>query len=168
MRLFFTGTGLLALAFLVHVALWHLTVPKRQTRALLLIFVLIPVVAAAASVSGLLPIFVGLSTPHALRLMLFYASCALAYICTYSAVEMPSPTLTIISYIARCGAAGCSEQQIAVRLGTNDFVGERIHAMVASRLAIIDQDNCRLTRSGRFYATLFELAAATFRLPMGG
>jgi hypothetical protein len=66
------------------------------------------------------------------------------------------------------GAAGCSEQQIADRLGTSDIVGERIHAMVASRLAIIDQDSCRLTRSGRFYATLFELAAATFRLPMGG
>jgi len=168
MRLFFTGTGLLTLAFLVHVVLWRVAVPKRQTRALLLIFVLIPTAAAAALVSGQLPIFAGLSTPQALRLMLFYVSCSLAYICTYSAVDMPSPTLTIISYIASCGAAGCSEQQIADRLGTSDIVGERIHAMVASRLAIIDQDSCRLTRSGRFYATLFELAAATFRLPMGG
>ena len=100
MRLFFTGTGLLTLAFLVHVVLWRVAVPKRQTRALLLIFVLIPTAAAAALVSGQLPIFAGLSTPQALRLMLFYVSCSLAYICTYSAVDMPSPTLTIISYIA--------------------------------------------------------------------
>ncbi len=168
MRLFFTGTGLLALAFLFHVALWHIAMPKRQTRALLVIFMLIPAASAAASVASLVPIFAGLSAPQVLRLLMFYVSCSLVYVIAYSAINMPGPTLTIVSYIASSGAAGCSERQIADRLGTSDFVGERIDAMAAGRLAVIEKDSCRLTLSGRVLATLFELAAATFRLPMGG
>jgi hypothetical protein len=168
MRLFFTGTGLLALAFLVHVALWHIAMPKRQTRALLIIFALVPIAAVAASAAGALPVFAGLSAPQALRIAFLYAACALAYIVTYSAIELSSPTLAIVSYVARCGAAGCSEQQIADRLGISDDVGARIDAMVTGGLATVDGDSCVLTRSGRFFASLFEAAAVAFRLPMGG
>ena len=168
MRLFLTAAALLVVAFLVHVVLWRVALPRRQIQSLLAIFILVPTAAVAGSAAGVLPLFAGLTNPQAVALALLYTSCALFYTCNYSAIEMSSPTLTIVSVIASCGEIGCSEQQIADRLKTDDDATTRFDAMVAGRAVAIEGDRCVLTRSGRFFATLFELAGATFRLPIGG
>jgi hypothetical protein len=169
MRLFFAGTSLLALAFLVHVVFWRVFVPERQTRGLLLIFILTPAAVLAVSVSSsVLPIFTGLTVPEALRLALFYVSCSLVYICIYSAVEVSSPTLTIVSYIASGGSAGYTEQEISNLFLERDDVEIRISSLMTSRLIAIDEGRCRLMQKGRFIAMMFEFASIVFRLPLGG
>ena len=79
---------------------------------------------------GRLPIFVaigpslaiiGVSLLDALRVLLFYVSCSLVYVCLYSAIEAQSPSLAIVSYVASCGSAGCSETDIA----TTSLNGEK-------------------------------------------
>jgi hypothetical protein len=48
---------------------------------------------------------------------LFYVSFALAYIVLHSAIEVDSPTLAIVSYVAKAGANGCSEAALFARFG---------------------------------------------------
>jgi hypothetical protein len=166
--LFFPGLTLLALAFSVHVLLWRVFVPRRQFMALLLIFAFVPAaIIAAAAATGIPPAF-RVAAPDMFRLALFYVSCSLVYICLYSAIEIPSPTLTIVSVIADHGADGRSEQEIASALMQNDDVGLRIGAMVRSGLITVDRGFCRLTGKGRLLAGLFELASVVFGLPPGG
>ena len=168
MYLFFLGIALLAVAFLVHVLLWRLFVPRRQFIALLAIFAVVPAaIIAAAAATGILPVF-RVPAPDIFRLALFYVSCSLIYICLYSAIELPSPTLTIVSVIADHGGGGCSEGEIADALMQNDDAGVRIGAMVRSGLLVVEDGLCRLTRKGRSLAGLFELASVVFGLPAGG
>ena len=167
MLVFYAGTGLLALAFAVHVIVWHVRVPSRQIEALLAIFALVPV-AALLGVhysGGPLP---AVFSPDALRLALFYVPFVLAYICIYSAIEIPSPTLTIVSYLARCRPSGCAEGQIIDLLSKTDDLNTRLGAMRSGKLIALDDGRYRLTTKGRRIGRLFEFASVIFGLPLGG
>lgn len=169
MRVFYLGTGLLALSFLVHLIIWRAVVPRRQIRALLLIFTFVPAVAlTAAATIGALPAFTTSVVSDALRLVLFYVSCSLVYIIVYSAVEMPSPTLTIVSLIASCRPGSCPEEEIVGVLADTDDLNMRIRAMTTASLIAFDGGRCRLTPKGRLIAALFEFASGVFGLPPGG
>jgi len=169
MPLLLSGISLLALSFLVHIIIWRTCLPRRQIRSLLIIFAMVPLVVILASVvSGSNSIFAARSATNAFRLLLFYGSYTLIYICIFSAVELPSPTLTIVSLIGSCKEGGCSEQKIASLLAEKNELGVRLKAMAESHLLSISEGNCVLTRKGRIVGKLFEFASVIFRLPLGG
>jgi hypothetical protein len=167
MPVFFAGAGLLALSFAVHVIVWRVRLPRRQIETLLAIFALVPLaVLLGIHYSGLpMPALV---SPEALRLVLFYVPFSLAYICIYSAVEIPSPTLTIVSYLGRRRSSGCDEREIADLLNKTDDLNTRLGAMGNGGLIARDDGRYRLTPKGRRIGSLFEFASVIFGLPLGG
>ena len=167
MRLFLAGLLLLLLAFFVHIVAWRLRPPRRSIRALLCIFAATPLVVVpiyfAVEPS---PAFIDAS--GAVRILLFYVSCALVYVVLYSAIESKSPSLAIVSYVASCGSAGCAEADFAGHVVDDEGVSTRIAAMQAAQMIVVGDGQCTLTPAGRRWAELFEFASHIFRLPLGG
>jgi hypothetical protein len=158
----FAGVLLLGSSFLVHLVWWRVSLPKRQTRTLLLIFTVVPVVVAL-SLSGL-----HLSAAQATLVALFDASCALTYIALYSAIEHQSPTLAIVSRLAAAGDAGCSGDDLQQSFGQELPMANRLALMEQSSWLRADGASLVLTDEGRFFARLFESAANVFGLAKGG
>jgi hypothetical protein len=104
----------------------------------------------------------------AVRILLFYVSCALVYVVLYSAIESRSPSLAIVSYVASCGSAGCAEADLADHITDDEGISARIAAMKATQMIVVSDEQCTLTPAGRRWAELFEFASVIFRLPLGG
>jgi len=104
MTVFLAGAGLLLASFLVQLLIWRVALPRSQTVALLLIFAVVPpCVLATAALSGHA---LWLPAPETARLVLAYVAFTLAYVVLYSAIEHQSPTLAIISQVAKDGSRG--------------------------------------------------------------
>jgi hypothetical protein len=168
MRLFLEGLALLILAFVVHVIIWRVHPPKRSIRVLLCIFAATPLVAVPTFMAIEASAVIGASLSDALRVMLFYVSCSLVYVCLYSAIEAQSPSLAIVSYVAGCGSAGCSEADIANHIIDGESVSARIDSIKAARMIVVGDGRCALTPGGRLWAEIFEFAGNIFCLPLGG
>jgi hypothetical protein len=168
MRLFLAGLALLLLAFVVHVVIWRVRPPKRSIRALLGIFATTPLVAVPIFMAIEPSAVIDASLSDALRVLLFYVPSSLVYVCLYSAIEAQSPSLAIVSYVAGCGSAGCSEADIANHIIDGEGVSARIDSMKAARMIVVGDGRCALTPGGRLWAELFEFAGNVFRLPLGG
>jgi hypothetical protein len=167
MRLFLAGLVLLLLAFFVHIVAWRVYLPKRSIRALLGIFATTPLVVVPIY-SLIAPLAAFTDASDAVRILLFYVSCALVYVVLYSAIESKSPSLTIVSYVASCGGAGCTEQDFADHITDDEGISTRIAAMTATQMIVVSDGQSTLTLTGRRCAELFEFASAIFRLPLGG
>ena len=169
MSLFLGGMALLTISFVVHLIIWRFHMPKRPMLALLGNFALTPVLAISICVAtNAMPELIGIPLSSALRIFLFYLSCSLVYICLYSAIEIQSPTLAIISHVSGCGSMGCSEAELANSMASNDGVIERIGLMETAGVISISDEHCSLTPEGRLWATLFECASKIFGLSLGG
>jgi hypothetical protein len=167
MRLFLAGLALLLLAFFVHIVAWRVHLPRRSIRALLGIFAATPLVAIPIY-SFIAPVAAFADASDAVRILLFYVSCALVYVVLYSAIESRSPSLAIVSYVASCGSAGCAGADLAGRITDDEGISARVAAMKAARMIVVSDGQCTLTPAGRRWAGLFEFASAIFRLPLGG
>lgn len=165
MRLFLTGLLLLLLAFFVHIVAWRVRLPRRSIRALLCIFSATPLVVVPIYFA-IAPAFADAS--DAVRILLFYVSCALVYVVLYSAIESKSPSLAIVSYVASRGSAGCAEADFADHVTDDEGISTRIAAMTAAQMIVVSNGQCTLTPAGRRWAKLFEFASTIFRLPLGG
>ena len=169
MHLFLVGLSLLMISFIVHLIIWRVHIPTRPMLALLGIFALTPVlVVSIYAASNTLAEPAEISLSGAVRVLLFYLSCSLAYISLYSAIEVQSPTLAIVAHVASCGSVGCSEAELAEAMPESGSVIERIRLMEVGRLISISEGQCKLTPEGRLWAGLFEYASKFFGLPLGG
>ena len=106
MNVLLYGSLLFMAAFVLHVVVWRIRLPKRQTKALLFIF--FGVLACGSLLLFKYPgtiIILGLHPPVAVpeycRIWLYFVSLTLAYMITYSAIEADSPSLMIILKIAK-------------------------------------------------------------------
>lgn len=168
MRLFFAGLLLLILAFVVHVVTWRVHLPRRSIRALLCIFAMTPLAAVPIFMTIEPSAVIDASLSETLRILLFYVPCSLVYVCLYSAIEVQSPSLAIVSYLAGCGSAGSSEADIAIHVTDEESISTRIANMKVGKVIVVGDGRCALTRGGRRWAALFEIAGNIFRLPLGG
>lgn len=168
MRIFLIGIGLLLFSFCVQLALWRIFIPKRQIRAVLAIFFCVPILLVASRhiIAGLPPIPLDLSAAHAARLLIFYVSCVLAYAALYSAIEQQSPTLAIVSYVAK--KSECTETELFERFGRGSELLQRVDLLALSKLVISEGDSYRLTAAGRRVAKLFDYAHRLFGVERGG
>ena len=167
MTVFLTGIALLLLSFCSQLLFWRLWVPTRQIRALLAIFLLAPLLAVAGLlVTGVPTFLAGLSAAEITSLVVFYVSCSLAYIVLYSAIEEESPTLSIVSYVAKKGE--CSEADLFDRFGKGNELSQRIELLTLSKLVGGDDAGYHLASGGRRLAKLFDVANRLFGLELGG
>ena len=108
--------ALLGLAFGLHLAVWRIRLPARQTRALLTVFfgVLVAGLAALGAAGVMAPRWAPYLPAWPAQLLhvgLFFVSVTLAYMITYSALEADSPSLVMIQAIADAGDDGLDERR---------------------------------------------------------
>jgi hypothetical protein len=154
----------------LHLALWRLHRPRRQTRALLVIFfgvtaaVLVALAAWPAGDSPWLPAGL-LEYAH---IALFAVAFALAYIITYSAIEADSPSLVIVMEIAKAGKEGISEADFEAQLSDAVLIEPRVADLVRDRMLTLEKDRYCLTAKGRSFVRIFILFRALLGAGKGG
>jgi hypothetical protein len=159
MSFLFYGVLLFLDAFLVHLMVWRLCLPRRQTNVLLMIFV-------AVGVLGILMLkarpdlcLLGLAVPETLsdylRLSFFYVAAALAYIISYSAIEADSPSLAIVLRISEAGPEGLSKRKLQELMTNEILIIPRLEDLVRDGLAVFADGKYSLTLKGDRFIGIF-------------
>jgi hypothetical protein len=157
MRVLSVAVVLLGSAFLVHWLVWRLAMPRRQTAALLAIFLAVLAVGIPLAVRGIPAPELALHGPwECLHVAIVHVAVALAYVVVYSALEERSPSMTILSFVNEAGAAGRSREEIARVLRGASPVEIRLDAAVRDRMLAETGGLCTLTPKGRAWASSYE------------
>jgi hypothetical protein len=169
----FYASLLFGLAFISHVILWRIHLPKRQAKVVLFIFsgflccgsLLFLKYGAELSVFGLHPPsdLVGF-----LPFWLYYISLTLAYMITYSAVEVDSPSLIVITRIAEAGRPGLTQEGLDHLMDDEILVEPRLKDLLTDKMAVIHEGKYRLSKKGMMIAQLFRLYRTVLRANKGG
>ena len=160
-------------ALFLHVGIWQVYLPKRQTKVFLSIFFGI---LSGGSVllfcySGKIAIF-GIHPPSSLieycRIWLYFVSLVLAYMITYSAVEADSPSLLIILRIAKAGETGCDRHLVENGLDNSLLIQPRLNDLLVDKMARLEAGKYQLEPKGVLMARLFILYRSIMGLGKGG
>lgn len=142
-----TGSGLFAVAFCLHLALWRIRAPQRQIRALLRLFY--GSLAAALLLGWAARLPAARFTPaEAVHLFLFFTGLTLSYIITYSAVQVDSPSMMIVSRIAAGKGGGLDRDELFAQLTDDLLVRPRLEDLVRDEVVTFDGSTYRLRRRG--------------------
>ena len=160
MNILFYGICLILTALLIHFIIWRIRLPQNQTKALLKIF--FGTLMIGTLVLWKFPdyvVFFGIATPaeiyEYIQLSFFFVSLTLAYIVTYSAIEVDSPSLVIVMDIAQAGRAGLDKKSLKQKLNDDLLVVPRVRDLITGRLAYLDGKTYKLTGKGIFIARIF-------------
>ena len=158
MAVLFWGLACIALAFVVHVAWWRLARPKRQTRALLLLFfgLSAAVTAAAAALGwpGGGPLVLA-GVAQVLHVGVFVTAFTLAYVITYSAVEVDSPSLVMVTLVSGAGPEGLPCEAFDAAFTDERLVAARVADLVRDRMLEVVDGRYRMTGKGRRFVRIF-------------
>lgn len=171
MPLLLTGALLSVLPFVLHWALWRVYLPRRQTRAI----VLLTLAVDAASLLGLawsqgtLAGAPGAPSPVVYaHLGLFMFGMLCAYVITYSALEADSPTLVMVQMLYEAKPQGLEVEKFLARLGDAVLVLPRVRDLERDGMAEVRQGRYVLTPKGRLMAQGFTRFARLLRVGLGG
>jgi predicted transcriptional regulator len=90
-----------------------------------------------------------------LHIVLFCTSLALAYITTYSAVEVDSPSLIMVMNIAEASKEGLDKNKIQQIITDETLIKPRIKDLVEKGMIYLDVDKYKLTPRGLLLTRLF-------------
>jgi hypothetical protein len=153
------GILLFTAALLIHLIIWRVHLPKKQTNTLLVIFSLVIVLGVLAifRYPGLIrwSIFSFRNIFEIFQLSLLYTTISVAYILSYPAIEVDSPTLIIIKAVFATGAAGLEKSSLE-KLANNDLlILPRVRDMVFDRMVYVKDGKYKLMPKGLIMAKLF-------------
>ena len=160
----FVATALI-LALVCQIVWWRMHRPSRQIFSIILLF---PLVFLAVSLAGLHWGVLSVGLADYARLVLLYVSLVLTYAIMFSAIEIPSPALSIISYIADSGQQGRLQGELTRHFAGQDGMMDRLKLMEISGLIRIEKGCCELTAKGLIFAHIFRFGAQLFGLHQGG
>ncbi len=162
MTVLFYGTILFLIAFFFHLTVWKIRLPDNQTKTLLVIFIVI--LTAGIAVLKIFPSRITIfcltppvATHRYLQLCFFYLSLSIAYITTYSALEVDSPSLVIILKIAGAGSEGLDKNALENEMGNNVLVLPRLRDLAAVKMVNFDGKTYMLSPRGILLARIFVL-----------
>jgi hypothetical protein len=165
MSAFLIASGFFFLSLTVHVGVWRLRLPKHHTRALLLIFALVPVVGAGVLLMmGRNPGWPGLQLADVPGMALFYLGATACYLITYAGVEEVSPSLLIIRALEAAPAKGCTRDELAALITKERFVLPRLRALQRDGLLAPADTGAALTARGLRAARVATRLAQIFNL----
>lgn len=166
---------LFGFAFAVHLVLWRIRVPKRQTATLLVLFVGVLAAGGCALACDALRLSrLGIpalgGAADFLQVGSFFIACMLAYIVVYSALAADSPSLVMIQQIADAGAAGLSHEDLLERASTRVLIDPRLQDLISDRVADFEGARYRLRPKGVRLARLITFYRNTLmrRFEKGG
>lgn len=173
MKVLFWGSALFCLAFFLHLIIWKVHIPKRQTKVLLQIFfgtftIAILTLWAASSLVSNFNLFSPKSLLEYLHISFFFVSLTLAYIVTYSAVEVDSPSLLIVKRIADAGPGGLDKDLLSAQLSDDILVIPRIHDLFRDKMAVLHEGKIYLTPKGKWFVQIFIFYRLLLKAKRGG
>lgn len=152
----------------VHLLVWRVRLPRAQTAALLKIFALVYVLALGSAALPQLQPVAPANAAQLLHFTVFFVLVALAYTSFYSLLEHNSPSLAMVSAIARAGPAGCAREELEQAVGRDAIVEQRLLAATGNGLLQRNEDCWVLTWKGRVFAAVFDAAVSFYRLDQAG
>jgi hypothetical protein len=164
---------LFAIALILHFIIWRICLPKRQTKALTLIFfgVLFFGALLCFKCTAAIRIFAyhppG-SISEFFQLCLFFSVLTVAYLITYSAVEADSPSLVIAMKIYAAGPTGLSKDTLERELNNAVLITPRIRDLVMDKMVESVGGRYRLKTKGIWMARLFGFYRKLMGAGMGG
>lgn len=173
MAILFYGSLLFVIAFALHLIIWRIHLPKRQTKVLLLVFFgvlgcgsfIFHKYALKLSILGLHP--PGVMSGY-FQIWLYFISLTLAYMITYSAIEADSPSLLIIKKISEAGASGLSKEILEREMDDNVLIKPRLKDLLIDRMAEQNEGKYRLRPKGFLVARVFIFYRNLIRANKGG
>lgn len=165
------------LAFLVgfgaHLVRWRLAPPADSGRVLVLTMVVgvVATVVIAATLARFVPGLARLAPAGVIGLLhalLVGLALAAAYVMTYPAIEVESPTLEIVKAVARHEPQGLPAAALYRVLDDNMLVVPRMQELLDEKLAVLEGGRYRLTARGRSLARLFSAWRHLLGAAMGG
>lgn len=163
---------LLIIAFGVHLLLWKISLPKRQTKVLLQVFFGSWIVAVLwARFNPTFTLFgfpVPLHITDYLHMAVFHTSFTLAYMITYSALEADSPTLVMIRAIEKAGTAGLEKLKLEEALNDDILVKPRVRDLLRDQMVYMCQEKYMLTSKGKLFVGIFKFYRDILRASKGG
>lgn len=157
----FWGIFSISAAFLTHVLIWRVSPPKNSGVALIAIFLGVFLVLAALcllagwSAPGVSP-YLPSGMEHA-RVTVFYLALMCGYIMTYPAIEVESPSLTIVNMIAKAGPGGLPAERLYAQLDDDAMLWPRADDLVNERALVFHDNRYQLTPKGRFITGVFAI-----------
>lgn len=146
-------------ALLVHSIIWRIWLPRRNRAAILaniFFWALVIGIVVLKDFQGRLDYIV------------LYCSLAAAYIVSYPAMEAGSPSLTIVSNIAKAGKSGLDKNEIYNAMTDETLVIARITDLLNDGLIRASSDKYILTLKGRLLADVFAWFRKLLNAPKGG
>lgn len=156
------GIGIFACALILHVILWRIRRPRQQIRCLFILLMMLPAAGIA-----LLALRGGLSGTEWPLVWLLQVSLASAYIMTYPATDVISPTLKIIFLIGRAMPAGLTKEEVFAHFSGDELFEKLLEDLRREALIHRQQDALRLTPRGRILAGGFMFLRRLLGLPIG-
>lgn len=147
--------------------------PKGQTTALLEIF-LITLFACLFILWFIQKLIITLNPfllqnfSEYLHIIIFYISLTLAYIATYSAVEVDSPSLLIIMTIAQGGNNGFKKEELTKIIDDDLLVKPRAKDLLDDELVYLDSGKYKLTSKGFLMVNIFNFYRRLLNAQKGG
>lgn len=155
MKTLLWGNAIFFAALLLQLAVWKISLPRRQAKALGLLLLLVSLAGLAALlVLPSLPLRPQ-TVPEFAHLALYLISFNLAYLITYSAIEVDSPSLLIIGRIAGAGPGGIDSAALREGLDDGTMVKPRLQDLVSDRMAVLENGRYNLLPKGAALAFVF-------------
>lgn len=173
MEILFWGLAIFCFAFILHLLVWKICVPKSTIKVLLLIFFSCLVVsliflffASALFVDFFLRIpnnFIDY-----VYITMLFVSLSLVYIASYSAIEADSPSLVVVMSIAKSSPDGLSKEGLLEMFTDDLLVKPRIKDLVNSKMIHLESNSYKLTNKGALFVKVFILFRKFLSLSKGG
>ena len=155
MNLLIYTLGLLLAAFAVHVGVWKNGLPCNHSKSLMIIF--IGVLAAATLVAAVFQqgfdLVGGLN--GYIQIAWAYLAVMLAYVVTYSGIEVDSPSLVMVLEIAAAGVQGYDQQRLYQLMDNDRLVSPRVNDLLNGEMVVLQKGFYFLTPKGKRVARLF-------------
>ena len=172
MNVLFYGLLLALLAFLLHLTIWRIRLPKKQTSALLWIFssVLILGTFLIFNYPGLINwnILPSKNLFEIAQFLLLFVSLAVSYIVSYPAIEVDSPTLVIIDAVSEAGPRGLDKGELERMMSDDLLIKPRIKDMLSDNMIYQDGKRYKLMPKGAIMARIFLFYRNIIRGAKGG
>lgn len=144
-------------------SLWKIRTPKRQSRALVLIFLACSAAGAWGAARGL-----DWGAGEVLYFAALQAILTADYLITFSAIEVDSPSLVMAEMLAKSGTAGIARPTWYATLNDQVLVFPRIEDLIRDQHVVREGGSLVLTKKGRGFVSLFIQARRVLKTPKGG
>jgi len=160
MNILIYGFVFFGVAFLLHVAIWRIKKPANSIKILVLLFIL--VLIAGSILSSLYEFF------SYVYIWFLFISLFTAYLVSYPAIEVDSPSLVIIRCISESGKAGLNIEKLGDLLQNDLLVEPRLKDLVDAGLVDLSFSAYRINKKGVMFILPFIFYRNILNLGKGG